>query len=277
MGGFHDAVILRGGLQVFPRLIASEHHTPFKAGVASSGVPELDALVGGGIDRGTSCLLLGPAGTGKSTIALQFAVAAASRGESVCTYLFEENIRTLKGRAKTVGLTVENYMKRGLLTFHEVDPGKMAPGEFVNQVRGVVEAGTRLIVLDSLNGYLQAMPSVRYLEIQLHELFAYLANRGVVTILTLAQHGLLSQVSTPLDLTYLADSVILLRYFEESGRIRKAMSVVKKRMGAHEDTIREFKFSPRGMQVGAPLDEFDGVLTGVPKFRGSPERMLKPR
>lgn len=275
MGGFHDAVIVPGGLRVFPRLVASDHHVDFESGVASSGVAELDALVGGGIDRGTTCLLLGPAGTGKSTIALQFAIEAARRGEKVRAYLFEENIRTLNARATSVGMPLEKYMKKDLLGFTEVDPGKLAPGQFVNQVRAAVEEGTRMFVLDSLNGYLQAMPSVKFLEIQLHELFAFLARRGVVTVITLAQHGLLGQMETPLDLTYLADTVMLLRYFEESGRIRKAISVVKKRVGAHEDTIREFQFSARGIRVGDPLHEFEGVLTGVPRFRGSSRQMLR--
>lgn len=274
VGGFHDAAIVPGGLQVFPRLVAAEHRGDFPAGIASSGVPELDALVGGGIDHGTSCLILGPAGTGKSTIALQFATEAARRGEKVSAYLFEENVRTLKARAKSVGFPVDKYVRNGLIELNPVDPGQLAPGQFVNQVRIAVDSGTRMVVIDSLNGYLQAMPSVRFLEIQLHDLFTFLAHRGVVTVVTLAQHGLMGDMNSPLDLTYLADCVVLLRYFEESGRMRKAMSVVKKRIGAHEDTIRELQISARGVRVGAPLTEFEGVLTGVPTFRGSSHRML---
>jgi circadian clock protein KaiC len=275
VGGFHDAAIVPGGLKVFPRLVAAEHFRDFPTQLFSSGIPELDALAGGGIDRGTSCLLLGPAGTGKSTIALQFATAAARRGEKVAAYLFEENIRTLKTRAKSVGLPVEKYVKQGLIALNQVDPGQMAPGQFVENVRAAVEGGARVVVIDSLNGYLQAMPHVRFLEIQLHELMSFLAHHGVVTIMTVAQHGLMGHMASPVDLTYLADTVILLRYFEESGRIRKAVSVVKKRIGRHEDTIREFQLSSKGVRVGAPLEEFQGVLTGVPRFRGKSDRMLK--
>ncbi len=276
VSGFHDARIVPGGVQVFPRLVAAEHKGVFQDGFAASGVAELDALLGGGLDRGTSCLILGPAGTGKSTLTLQFATEAARRGEKVCTYIFEENVRTMKGRARSVGLPVDEFIEKGLLDFKAVDPGQLTPGQFVNQVRAAVENGTRVVVLDSLNGYLQAMPSVKFLEIQLHELFGFLANRGVVTIITLAQHGVVGHMNSPIDLTYLADSVVLLRYFEESGQMRKAVAVVKKRIGAHENTIRELQLSAHGIRVGAPLQEFEGVLTGVPNFHGSNKQMLNP-
>lgn len=275
LGGYHDAAIVPGGLRVFPRLVAAEHHREYPPEVVSSGIAELDALIGGGIDRGTSCLLLGPAGTGKSTIALQFAIAAARRGEKVLAYLFEENIRTLKGRARSVGLPVEKFIKNGLIQLVQVDPGQMSPGQFVDRLRADVEAGARMVLIDSLNGYLQAMPHVRFLEIQLHDVLSFLAHRGVVTLMTVAQHGLMGHMNSPVDLTYLADCVLVLRYFEESGRIRKAVSVVKKRIGRHEDTIREFQLMAKGIRVGAPLEEFQGVLTGVPTFRGSSKRMLK--
>jgi circadian clock protein KaiC len=275
VGGFHDAVIVPGGMKIFPRLIAAEHGKPFKSGVMSSGIPHLDALVGGGIDRGTSCLILGPAGTGKSTIALQFALAAAGRGEKVLIYLFEENLRTVMGRADSVGMSLQKFIRRGLITFKQIDPAQLAPGQFVAQVRkSVEEEGTRVLLIDSLNGYLQAMPNVRFLEIQLHELFSFLSHHGVVCLMTVAQHGFMVQMTTPVDLTYLADTVILLRYFEASGRIRKAISVVKKRIDQHEDTIREFRLASSGVRVGKPLDNFHGVLTGVPTFKGSVKEML---
>ena len=275
VGGFHDAIIVPGGMKVFPRLIAAEHGRPFKPELASSGIQHLDALVGGGIDRGTSCLLLGPAGTGKSSIALQFAVAAARRGEKAIIYLFEENLRTLMGRAASVGLPLRKFVKHGLIQFVQIDPAQLAPGEFVAHVKSAVDGdGARFVLIDSLNGYLQAMPNVRFLEIQLHELLSFLSHHGVVSMMTVAQHGLMGQMSTPVDLTYLADTVILLRYFEAAGRIRKAVSVVKKRIGRHEDTIREFKLSSSGVRVGDPLENFHGVLTGVPTFKGSAKEML---
>lgn len=274
-GGYHDAVILQGGLRVFPRLVAAEHGAPYEPGVMSTKIPELDALVGGGLDRGTSCLLLGPAGTGKSTIALQFAVSAAEAGDHVLLCLFEENIQTLMTRARSVNMPVEKLVQSGKIELMQVDPVELAPGEFVHRVRERVQKNqVRMLVVDSLNGYLQAMPDVKFLNIQLHELLAFLNHYGVVTVMTVAQHGIVGQMNTPIDLTYLADTVMLLRYFEQNGRIRKAVSVVKKRMGVHEDTIRELKMVPTGIRVGAALDKFHGVLTGVPTFKGSPEDML---
>lgn len=277
VGGFHDAIIEPGGLKIFPRLIAADHTSDFPAALCSSGIPELDALVGGGIDRGTSCLLLGPAGAGKSSIALQFAVAAAQRGERVALYVFEESVRTLKARASSIGLPLKRFVTDGLIELHPIDPGQLAPGQFVDGVRAATERGVQMVVIDSLNGYLQAMPHVRFLEIQLHELLAFLAHRGVTSLMTVAQHGLLDQMHSPFDLTYLSDTVILLRYFEESGRIRKAISVVKKRVGRHEDTIREFQLSGKGLRVGEPLEEFRGVLSGTPTYAGAHQKMLKPR
>ncbi|MDF3056096.1 MAG: circadian clock protein KaiC [Rariglobus sp.] len=274
-GGFHDAVIVEGGLKIFPRLVAAEHGVPFEAGIAQTEIPALDALVGGGLDRGTSCLLLGPAGTGKSTIALQFAVAAAQRGESVLLCLFEENARTLVARADSVNMPVKALVDSGLIEIRQVDPVELAPGEFVNMVQQRVQKDrVSMVIVDSLNGYLQAMPDVKFLNIQLHELLAFLSHHGVVTIMTVAQHGIVGQMNTPIDLTYLADTVMLLRYFEQEGRIRKAISVVKKRMGRHEDTIRELKMSNMGIRVGEPLEKFHGVLTGVPTFQGKAADML---
>jgi circadian clock protein KaiC len=258
-------------------LIAAEHPGRFVAGEASSDVPELDALLGGGINHGTSSLILGPAGTGKSTIALQYAWAAAKRKEKVILFLFEEDRRTLLTRASSVGLPLAQLVKSGRIELVQVDPAQLAPGQFVDLVKSKVEAGVRMIVIDSLNGYLQAMPNVKFLEIQLHEMLSFASHHGVVSIMTLAQHGLMGQMNSPVDLTYLADTVILLRYFEESGRIRKAVSVIKKRIGRHEDAIREFRLDRKGLRVGAPLENFHGVLTGVPTFRGSGRDILKDR
>lgn len=276
LGGFHDTVILPGGMCIFPRLVAADHHRAFKAELQRSGIGHLDELLGGGIDRGTSCLLLGPAGSGKSSVALQIAVKAAQEGQKVMVYLFEENLRTLMARSTSIGMPLERLVKKSALEFVQIDPAQMAPGQFVAGVRGAVqERGARVVVIDSLNGYLQAMPNTKFLEIQLHELFSFLAHYGVVSIMTVAQHGILGQMNAPLDLTYLADTVVLFRYFEEGGRIRKAISVVKKRIGRHEDTIREFKIDGSGIRVGDPLLEFHGVLTGVPTFRGASAKMLK--
>ncbi len=273
--GFHDAVILAGGLRVFPRLVASEHSSSWDPGAVQTGVPALDDMLGGGLERGTSCLLLGPAGTGKSTIALQFAVAAAERGERALFCLFEESLSTLLLRAESVSLPAKKHIDSGLITVLAIDPVELAPGEFVHRVRERVQKErVRFLVVDSLNGYLQAMPGVKFLNIQLHELLALLNRYGVVTAMTMAQHGIVGQMSTPIDLTYLADTVLLLRYFEQNGRIRKALSVVKKRTGLHEDAIRELKFGRSGLRVGEPLTNFHGVLTGVPLFRGEATEML---
>jgi circadian clock protein KaiC len=278
VGGYHDAMIVSGGMRVFPRLVASEHLRKGERGVMKSGLDSLDSLVGGGLDRGTSCLLLGPAGTGKSTIALQFAVAAAKRGEKVFMCLFEENIDTMMARAASVGLALNEHVESGKISIMEVDPAELAPGEFVHCVLDNVRArDSRIVVIDSLNGYMQAMPDVKFLNIQLHELLSFLNRQGVLSLMTVAQHGLVGQMQTPVDLTYLADTVILLRYFEQGGRIKKAVSVIKKRIGKHEDTIREFKIDDGGLRVGEPLEEFQGVLTGTPTFQGRAEQMLPKR
>jgi circadian clock protein KaiC len=275
VGGFHDAVIVQGGMKIFPRLIAADHHRDFAPAQEKADIPELDSLVGGGLDRGTSCLLLGPAGTGKSTIALQFAVAAAGRGEQVLICLFEENTHTLITRAASVNMPLSELVDAGKIEILQVDPVELAPGEFVHMVKERVQKSrVRMVVIDSLNGYLQAMPNVKFLNIQLHELLAFLGHYGVVTIMTVAQHGIVGHMNTPIDLTYLADTVLLLRYFEQDGRIRKAISAVKKRMGTHEDTIRELKLDHTGIRVGVPLVDFHGVLTGVPTFQGKSADMM---
>jgi circadian clock protein KaiC len=276
VGGYHDAAIVKGGLRVFPRLIAAEHHGEFDSALLKSGVPALDALLGGGLDRGTSTLMLGPAGTGKSSLAMQFAVSAAQRGEKVFIYLFEENQRTLLERAKSIGMPIRGLIDSGQIVLRQVDPAELSPGEFVHIVQGNVDADdARVVVIDSLNGYLQAMPDAKFLSIQLHELLSFLAHHGIVTMMTVAQHGLIGTMKSPIDLTYLADTVILLRYFEEGGGIRKAVSVIKKRIGRHESTIREFRLEETGLRVGEPLQDFHGVLTGVPTFRGNKREMLR--
>jgi len=275
MGGFHDAIIETGGLRVFPRLVAAEHSVPFEPAFLKSGLGNLDAIVGGGIDRGTSCLFLGPAGSGKSSLAMQFAIAAAARGENVEVYLFEENMRTLMRRSKSLGMPLEKQVRAGRIAMQQIDPAELAPGQFIQLVQSAVEERTpSIILIDSLNGYLQAMPDVKFLNIQLHELLAFLSHKGVATLMTVAQHGLFGQMNSPVDLTYLADTVVLLRYFEQAGRIRKAISIVKKRIGAHEDTIRELQLGAHGIVVGEALQKFQGVLSGVPRYTGGEDKML---
>jgi circadian clock protein KaiC len=265
-GGYHDFCIRHGGLEVYPRLVAAEHHRPFAAGQLKSGLASLDALVGGGMDRGTSTLLMGPAGSGKSTIAVQYAVAAARRGERASLFVFDESLGTLQARAAGLGIDVKAQIDAGKILVQQVDPAELSPGEFAHEVRRSVEkSGASVVVIDSLNGYLNAMPEERFLTIQLHELLTYLGQLGVVTFLVVAQHGLLgSNMQSPVDASYLADTVILLRYFETAGRLRRAISVVKKRSGRHEDTLREFRLSATGLWVGEPLENLHGVLTGTP-------------
>ncbi len=276
-GGYHDFVIARGGLQVFPRLVAAEHHVDFPHEQASSGNAELDQLVGGGFDRGTSTLLLGPAGSGKSVIASACALAAAERGERSTLFLFEENRRTFLTRSRALGMAFDRHLEEETITLRQIDPAELSPGEFAGLVRRAVELeGSRVIVIDSLNGYLTAMPGERYLVIQMHELLTYLAQRGVCTFLVVAQHGLLEVSRSPVDVTYLADTVLLTRYFELRGELRKAVSVLKKRSGAHETSIRELRLDASGLCVGTPLGEFHGVMTGLPQLVGPHAREHEP-
>ncbi len=268
--GFHDFVIREGGLVVFPRLVASEHREAFAPGQLSSNLPALDAIMGGGLDKGSSTLLIGPAGSGKSTIAIQYAVAAANRGDRAAVFLFDESPRTLLARARGLNLGLQHVVDKGGVALRQVDPGEMSGGEFVALVRAEVEQkGAKVVVLDSLTGYLNAIPEVRHLALQLHELLSYLGQRGVTSLLVLAQQGIVGQMHTQLDASYLADSVVLLRYFEAGGHVRQALSVVKKRSGAHERTIREFSFGPEGIRIGEPLTQFEGVLSGTPRYVGN--------
>ena len=273
--GLHDFVVDTGGIAIYPRLSAPEHPKEHKPGTLKSGLEELDCLLGPGLDRGSSSLIIGPAGCGKTTISTQFILAALSRGEAVSCFLFEESQNTFCQRAAGLALRIDAYVSSGLLEITEMDPAVLSPGEFADRVRSAVEQrNVSMVLIDSLNGYMSAMPSEQYLMIQMHELLAYLNQQGVVTLLILAQHGMVGHMQAPLDVSFLADTVILLRFFEAAGEVRQAISVVKKRRSAHERTIREFRLGPGGVRVGDPLREFEGVLTGVPKYRGKAAPLL---
>jgi circadian clock protein KaiC len=268
-GGYHDFVIRQEGLAVFPRLVAAEHHPSFRDDTLSSGIAELDKLMGGGLTRGTGTLIVGPAGTGKSSLAMQYAVAAADRGEAVAMFAFDERPATIRMRARAFGSGLEAHIDSGLVRLAHVDPAELSPGELVSRVRESVEGrGARIVVLDSLNGYMHAMANEEAVEMQLHELLSYLGQRGVATIMVLAQHGLFGHLESSVDVSYIADSVVLLRYFEANGRVRKAISVLKKRSGSHENVIREYRLDREGVSLGPPLTDFRGVLGGVPEFAG---------
>jgi circadian clock protein KaiC len=268
-GGYHDFAIEKGGLKIFPRLVAAEHHSDFDGEALSSGNAELDSLLGGGLERGTNALLIGSAGVGKSSLALTFALASAHRGERAVFFGFDEGRGTLEARARTLGLPLTEALDEGLLRFQQIDPAELSPGEFAATVRHSVEVdGARVVIIDSLNGYLNSMPEGRFLLLQMHELLSYLNQQGVLTILVLAQHGLVGPMETPLDISYLSDAVLMLRYFEYGGVVRRALSVVKKRSGNHEHTIREFQLSSRGVALGPPLTDFSGIFSGTPRYTG---------
>jgi circadian clock protein KaiC len=279
-GGYHDYVIKRGGLEVYPRLVAQEHRTAPPIERLASGVDELDTLLGGGIERGTSTLLVGAAGTGKSSLATQFVASAADAGQAAAVFIFDESVNTLLTRCAGLGIDLRKHIESGRVTVQQIDPAEMSPGEFAHTIRRAVERRhVSVVMIDSLNGYLNAMPQERFLVIQLHELLMYLGQAGVATILIGTQQGLIgSQMNTPVDASYLADAVILLRYYEMRGEVRQAISVVKKRGGAHERTIREFRMEGGRIRVGPPLREFRGVLTGVPVYesQAEPGRERKP-
>ena len=277
--GYHDYIIGTGGLRVFPRMIAAEHRTQFRLEAVSSGIKELDALFGGGLDRGTTTLILGQAGTGKSSLALQYAIQMADRGERSTVFAFDETRSVMLSRANALGFKLEKAIENGMITVQQVNPAELSPGEFAVRILRDVEAGCKLVVIDSLNGYLNAMPGEKYLNNQLHELCTSLNQQGVLTILILAQHGLAAAAAeAPVDLSYLSDTVASLRYFEAYGEVKQAIAMVKKRSGHHEKAIREFKLiSGKGIVVGEPLKQFQGVLTGVPIFRGREKQMMKGR
>ncbi|MBP8246410.1 MAG: AAA family ATPase [Phenylobacterium sp.] len=277
-GGFHDFLIRHGGLDVFPRLVASEHRVDFKREALASGVERLDTLLGGGVARGSSTLVLGPAGTGKSLLVMQFVMEAIKRGEKAAMFIFDEELGLLFARAKGLGIDLQALRDSGALLIEQVDAAELAPGEFSHKVRNCVQAeNLQTIVIDSLNGYQAAMPEEQFLVLHMHELLTFLNRRGATTFLTVAQHGLVGDMKAPVDVTYLADTVILLRYFEASGRVRRAISVIKKRTGPHEDTIREYQIDSRGLTVGRALEGFQGVLRGVPVYVGQSESLLEER
>jgi circadian clock protein KaiC len=269
--GSHDFILRRGGLVVFPRLVAGEHHREFVREDFPSGIRELDDLLGGGLGRGTSSMFMGPPGTGKSTLALRFAVSAAERGEKALLFVFDETTGTLQNRASQLGMDMAKHARDGLIAIQQVDPAEISPGELVDCIRRKVsEDGIRMVVIDSINGYLNAMPAERYLTLQLHELLAYLNQQGVITIMVLAQQGLVGMMQSTVDLTYLADTVVLTRFYEALGEIKQALSVIKKRSGNHERAIREMRVGKEGVWVGEPLRDLHGVLTGVPSFLKGP-------
>jgi len=266
-GGYHDFVIDTGGVRVFPRLVSAEHRRPFSREVLKTESSELNALLGGGVERGSSMLIIGPAGTGKSLLALTFIAGAVKRGERAAMFVFDEELGLLFERAKGLGIHLQDMVDSGRLIIEQIDAAELTPGELSERVRRCVEENeARTVVIDSLNGYQAAMPEEKALILHMHELLQYLNRQGASTFLTVAQHGLVGDMKAPVDVTYLADTVILLRYFEALGRVRRAVSVIKKRTGAHEDTIREFRIDQRGISLGEPLVGFQGVLRGVPEL-----------
>jgi circadian clock protein KaiC len=277
-GGYHDFTIEPGGVAVYPRLVSAEHRRGFRGASLPSGLPSLDALLGGGTTAGSSTLLIGPSGTGKTLLSLQFLAAAVKRGERAALFEFDEELGLLTERAKPLGIDIDAMRESGQLYVQQMDAAELSPGEFAHHVRHCVDRlRIRTVCLDSVNGYQASMPEEQFLILHLHELLQFLNRLGASTFLTLAQSGLVGDMRQPVDLTYLADSVIMLRYFEALGRVRRALSVVKKRGGAHEDTIREFRISNSGISIGDPLEQFQGVLRGVPTFVGKTDTLMGKR
>ncbi|EDY19878.1 putative circadian clock protein, KaiC [Chthoniobacter flavus Ellin428] len=276
-GGYHDYLIRPGGIEVFPRLVAAEDRKPSHQGRLTSGVAGLDSLLGGGLDAGTSNLLIGPAGTGKSVIATIYALAAAKRGERVEIFSFDETRALFLARAAFVGTDLTTYIENGTIRVTQIDPAEVSPGELAHRVRNQVREGVRLVIIDSLNGYLAAMPEEHHLTLHLHELCSFCSAHSATMLMLGEQTGLIGHMQMPIDLTYLADTVILLRHFEAQGELRQAISVMKKRSGAHERFIREMSVSQHGVRVGEPLSDFHGVLSGTPFFHGDPSKMINKR
>ncbi|HSU22139.1 circadian clock protein KaiC [Comamonadaceae bacterium OTU4NAUVB1] len=268
-GGEHDVVLDTGGIQVFPRLVAAEHRVEFTSSVASTGTAALDTLFGGGLARGSNTLFVGPSGVGKTTTAMSAVMGALMRGEKASYYLFDEGLNTLLHRCASLGLALEPYIANGQLDVVALDPAEMSAGQFSNLVRHAVQQrGASIIVIDSLNAYLQAMPGAKFLLLQMHELLTFLNQQGMITLLVLGQHGVIGDIRSDLDLSYLSDAIVLFRFFEARGRLLKAISVVKSRVSKHETTIREFRLGERGVEVGPALTDFEGVIAGVPSYRG---------
>jgi circadian clock protein KaiC len=267
--GYHDYIIERGGVQVFPRLVAADHRQTGERRVLSSGLEGLDILLGGGLPSGSTTLLIGPAGTGKSSTATQIARCAMQNGDRAAVFTFDETLESYMTRSAGLGMEVEPFLQDGRLAVQQIDPGELSPGQFAQAIRHAVEAQqARVLIIDSLNGYMNAMPSEKYLIVQLHELATYLNQKGIVTLLVMSQAGLVHAAESPFDTSYLTDNVILFRLFEAAGEVRHAISVVKKRTGSHEHTIREFELTSEGLRIGEPLRDFQGILTGVPRFVG---------
>lgn len=266
VGGYHDLMIGEQGVEIFPRLNASSHRARHSSAEVQSGIEELDALLGGGIDRGTSTVLVGPAGTGKSTLAAQFVTQAATRGERAVMLCFDESPTNLQIRTTGLGIPLRKYVDEGLIELVAVDPAEFSPGELACRLRTRIEQGDRIVVIDSLNGYISAMPEERFLTAHLHELLSFLSEKGCATIITLAQHGFFALSEGPINISYLADTVLLFRYFEVAGEVKQAISVIKKRTGRHERTIRELQLGPNGIRISEPLQGFQGVLTGNPQL-----------
>jgi circadian clock protein KaiC len=274
-GGYHDYEIEKGGLCIYPRLVAGDHSKPFDDALRSTGSAELDALLGGGLAPGTATLLIGPAGVGKTTTCVQAMVAALARGEKAAYFLFDERRPTLLKRSTALGMGLEPYLASGQLAIRAIDPAELSPGEFTAAVRTAVEeGGASVIVIDSLNAYLQSMPEEQFLILQMHEMLSYLANRGIISLMILGMHGVTGDMRVDIDISYLADSVLQLRYFEADGEVRQAISVIKTRTAQHERTIREFQITDHGLQVGGPLRGFQGLLAGNPSFRGEANALM---
>jgi circadian clock protein KaiC len=274
--GYHDYVIRTGGIIVYPSLVASEHQIEFPFTAISSRIEELDQLLGGGMHRGTSSLLIGPSGVGKSSLAIQYAIAAANQDTKPAVFAFDESYRTALERSRGLGLDLDGARASGALSWQKISPTALSPGEFVDMVKRQVDAGSRFVVIDSLNSYMASMPEEQALTLHIHELLTYLGNQGVVTILIIAQHGLFGEIQAPVDLSFLADTIVLVRYFEAEGQVRKAISILKSRGGAHETAIREYRLMPgHGVSLGQPIRAFNGVLTGVPTFIGQSSVLAK--
>jgi circadian clock protein KaiC len=269
LGGYHDFGLDTGGITVFPRLVAARHHADFVTSLLSSGTAGLDAMLGGGLNTGTNTLLSGPSGVGKTTTAMSCVAAAMREGRKAAYFLFDEGIGTFLARSRALGLRLDDHLAAGQLLLVQVDPAELSPGEFSAKVQDMVEAdGASVVVIDSLNAYIKAMPGDHFLLLQMHELLSYLNQKGVTTILILGQHGLVGDIRSDIDLSYLSDAIVLFRFFEAHGELRTAVSVIKSRTSAHERSIREFYLSSKGLHVGEALRDFEGLLSGLPSYRG---------